>query len=430
MTLGLLVVTPATGHDIPNARVDRATQVTLAPGRLRVDYEVSLSELTLTQELRTLIGHLPGADREDWFASYGRETGPLNARGFLVTVDGEELALQAVGFDRVVEEHPRYTFHLEAVLPPQGRLTVHDTNFTSSEGTSRLALRGVGVAIEGSTVPNDVTTIVPRPIWQLSDQEERDTRFVATRFRTLVAGPAEGPRPARPTPPQAETRGREGLAGLLDSAASRSWVWLALVAGFLGAAHGLLPGHGKTLMAAAVLGDRGGGLRVVSLALVTTVAHLASVGLIAAGFWWTSSTRFGAWDQVISRSAGFVIAVVAFWRLGRWAGGFPILEHDHGPSRPTTLAGLIALGVAGGAMPCWDAVALVIFAEAVGRLGLALGLVLAFSVGLGLVLTVVGLLATRLRTVTRLGSGWARGLQAASRLVLSALGLYLLYRPG
>ena len=42
----------AHGHDIPNQRVDRSIQVTLTPGRLEIDYEVSLTELTLTQDLR------------------------------------------------------------------------------------------------------------------------------------------------------------------------------------------------------------------------------------------------------------------------------------------------------------------------------------------------------------------------------------------
>ena len=42
---------PTNGLDV-NARVDRSIQATLAPGRLAIDYEVSLSELTLTQDLR------------------------------------------------------------------------------------------------------------------------------------------------------------------------------------------------------------------------------------------------------------------------------------------------------------------------------------------------------------------------------------------
>ena len=94
----------------------------MRPGRLTIDYEVSLSELTLTRDLRDLIGALPGGDRRDWFDRYGQETGPLNAKGLLVSVDGRPLPLHARGFDLAIEEHPRYTFHFEAVIPPRGRL--------------------------------------------------------------------------------------------------------------------------------------------------------------------------------------------------------------------------------------------------------------------------------------------------------------------
>src|SRR5947209_19285865 len=107
LLLASLASLPTRAHDIPNARVDRSIQATLRPGRLEIDYEVSLSELTLTRDLRTLIGVLPGADRQDWFATYGREAGPLNARGLLVAIDRRPLDLRFLGYDLIVEEHPR-----------------------------------------------------------------------------------------------------------------------------------------------------------------------------------------------------------------------------------------------------------------------------------------------------------------------------------
>ena len=103
-------------------RVDRSIQVTLEPGRLEIDYEVSLSELTLSRDLRMLVGVLPGADRHDWFDSYGREVGPLNGRGLLLAIDGVPLEAHFRGFDLDVAEHPRYRFHYQAETPPEGRL--------------------------------------------------------------------------------------------------------------------------------------------------------------------------------------------------------------------------------------------------------------------------------------------------------------------
>ena len=73
---------------------------------------MSLTELTLTQDLRSLIGSLPGGDRSEWLNRYGTVTGPLNAKGFLVSCDGRPVELSFRGFDLKVEEHPRYTFHL------------------------------------------------------------------------------------------------------------------------------------------------------------------------------------------------------------------------------------------------------------------------------------------------------------------------------
>lgn len=432
LILAALAAPRAFGHDIPNAQVDRATQVVVTPGRLQIDYEVSLGELTLTQELRSLVGRLPGAGRDDWLASYGKETGPLNAKGFFVTIDGEERSLRSVGFDLLVEGHPRYTFHFETELPPSGRLTVQDTNFVSSEGTSRLALRGEGVQLIGSLLPTKVGSIVPRPVWQLTDPEERDTRFASARFEPS-APPNPGstlPTPSVVVPTPAKSPEPSGLLALLEGGTTRSAVLLGWLALILGASHALLPGHGKTLVVAATLGDGGGWFRGILLAMVTTVTHLAGVLIVALGLWWSRSTRFPAWDDAIGRFAGFLIAAVAVWRVGRGLGGLPIQDHGHQGTSAKSLGDILALGIAGGALPCWDAVALVVFGEAVGRLGLAVLLVLAFSVGLGSVLAGFACLAERFRRSLSVEGGvWSGRLQLTSSLVLSSLGLYLLYRP-
>ena len=46
--------------------------------------------------------------------------------------------------------------------------------------------------------------------------------------------------------------------------------------------------------------------------------------------------------------------------------------------------------MAGGLVPCWDAVALIVLAEAMGRLGLGVILLVAFSLGMAAVLVAVG----------------------------------------
>ncbi len=140
--LGFVLPDSSPGHDIPNERVDRSIQIVLRPKELRLEYEVSLAELTLATDLRRLVGTVPGSDREALYRRYGTETAPLESRGFLVSVDGRAIDLKVDGFDLVVEEHPRFLFHFEAAIPETGFLRLQDTNYIASEGTSRLALRG------------------------------------------------------------------------------------------------------------------------------------------------------------------------------------------------------------------------------------------------------------------------------------------------
>jgi nickel/cobalt transporter (NicO) family protein len=404
----------ALAHDIPNERIDRSIQVSLSPGQITIDYEVSLTELTLTQDLRRLIGNLPGADRQAWLARYGQETGPLNAKGMLITVDGEPALLSMKSFDLLVEEHPRFTFHLTGQIPARGRLRVHDTNYVSSEGTSRLAIRGqAGVVVAGDSLPGDVAQIAIRPVWALSDDEERRTKQVVVEYRAAELSEAlpvnrssTVPRAVAPaTKPaaseQSPTFDRQWrLYRLLDETSKASWLMLGLIALLLGAAHAIQPGHGKTLVTAVALGPGVRFYQPAILGLATTLAHVGSVLSIAAVLWYTGATRVGTAHQALTKVAGFVIGAAGLWRIGRSLGGY--LEHDDHelPSTAVNARNLIGLGLAGGAVPCWDAVALLLLAAAVGRLAAGIALVMAFSAGMAIVLVVVGVLAMKLKRAT------------------------------
>jgi cytochrome c biogenesis protein CcdA len=426
LLIGLWAV-PAPAHDIPNEQVDRSIQATVYPGRLAVDYEVSLAELTLAQDLRRLVGVVPGADRAELFDRYGREVGPLNAKGILATVDGEAIDLRCLGFDLVVEGHPRYIFHLEVPLPARGHLVVHDTNYVESKGTSRLAVRTLGGAsIRGDDLPHDVSEIPIRPSWQLTDAEERRTRRAEVDFSSAPTTVATSPAPRVTPTPVHRVAPASGLAGLLDRGFGLPLVIAAALAFGLGVAHTIQPGHGKTLVAAAVAGGQGRPLDGVVLAVVTTIAHMATVLAVAAVLWLTRSTRYEAWNVALARVAGFAIATVGFWKLGRHLAGYG--EHEVGDVEPSAPVGrgLLGLGLAGGLVPCWDAILLIALAEASGRLPLGLILLLAFSLGMAAVLVAVGLTAARLRGLVARrdpDSPWPRRLGLASGLALAVIGL-------
>jgi ABC-type nickel/cobalt efflux system permease component RcnA len=221
------------------------------------------------------------------------------------------------------------------------------------------------------------------------------------------------------------------LNRLLDDVSAIPLALLGLIAFGLGALHAVQPGHGKTLVAATVVGDDGSWRRGGLIAAVTTLTHTGSVFVLAAILWTTQSLRVEATHIVLTRSAGFLIAAIGLWRLGRHLGGYSEHERDHAVGSGSDGAGhgLIGLGIAAGIVPCWDAVGLVILAEAVGRLVLGLLLVLAFSIGMGLVLVAIAWIAERFRGGL-VGGGaaasWERKLGLLSGLALSLIGLYLL----
>ena len=420
----------ALAHDIPNARVDRSIQATVGPGRLSVDYEVGLSELTLTQDLRALIGTLPGADRRDWFARYGAVSGPLNAKGLLVTVDGRPLVLRMTGYDLKVEDHPRFTFHFETDVPPRGRLALKDANYEAGEGTSRLALRGVGgVSVRGDGLPGDVASIPIRPLWKLTDAEERRTRQVVVEYEPSARGPVATAPTVATSPTREGSRPAEALSRLLDRSEG-SVLGLWLIALTMGAAHAVQPGHGKSLVAAASLGAHGGWSRGAVLALAITAAHIGGVLTVAVGLWATRSSRYPDINRGLACGAGFVIAVIGVWRLGRHLGGHGEHADDSSAAAPQVgTRGLIGLGLAGGVVPCWDAVVLILLAEAVGRLALGLALLTAFSVGMAAVLVAVGVSASQLRGFVerRDGDGaWVRRIGLLSASAVTLIGVYLM----
>ncbi len=218
------------------------------------------------------------------------------------------------------------------------------------------------------------------------------------------------------------------MSELLDDTLNRSWLFLGLLALALGAAHAIQPGHGKTLVTAAALGPRARLYQPVLLGLATTATHMASVLLIALALWLTEATQVETVNRGLTRVAGFVIAAAGLWRIGRYCGGYDEHEAVGHSSEGMSDLEVLGLGIAGGLVPCWDAVGLVVLAAALGRVGDGVGLVLAFSAGMACVLVVVGCLAWKFKSYTvglNSSQKWQRRLSLACGLILSLLGLWL-----
>jgi nickel/cobalt exporter len=232
------------------------------------------------------------------------------------------------------------------------------------------------------------------------------------------------------------------LVALLDS--PHSVAVMLLLATVFGAAHALTPGHGKTMVAAYLVGERGTARHAVVLGLVTTLTHTGIVLLLAAVLYWkfrdAEPARINA---ALGFVGGLLIAGLGLWLLLRRLAGqadhvhVKGVGHSHNPDgtvtwhAPAAAPGwwqLIVLGVSGGIVPCWDAVLLLMFAISARMLWLALPLLVAFSLGLAAVLVAIGLAVVYAKGVA--GARWSdsrvwRALPLASATVLVVLGLWL-----
>ena len=235
-----------------------------------------------------------------------------------------------------------------------------------------------------------------------------------------------------------------------------------LVAFFWGAAHALTPGHGKTVVAAYLIGARGTARHAGILGLTVTLTHTAGVFALGAVTLYLSRYILPEvlypWLSVVSGLLVVLIGLALLYRhldkcstTGR-PGITPRGAHTpaciantpyahspraaHTPNiartprafsrRPyaqppatadgskITWRGLMALGVSGGLVPCPAALVLLLGAISLDRLGFGMVLVLVFSAGLAIVLTGIGLLMIYARSSSS-GSLSRRGYRACCR---------------
>ncbi|MCG3211461.1 MAG: hypothetical protein FOGNACKC_05107 [Anaerolineae bacterium] len=308
---------------------------------------------------------------------------------------------------------------------------------------------------------------------QLAHQQ-RDVlqQSLALDFAVTAAASAAGPPPAaQPVPVElptgAPTAGQKWLTDYLYRPNLSPWlVGLVLaVSVVLGGAHALTPGHGKTLVAAYLIGSRGTVGHAITLGGIVTVTHTASV--IVIGLLALLASRFIV-PNVLAPALEVLSGLLVVWIGGqliwnRWReyrrGEADHHDHDHHhhhdhdhhgrdhhhdhdhhghahhhhelPDR-VSLRDLLALGISGGLVPCPEALGIMLIAVGLNRILLGLGMVVAFSFGLAVVLIVIGILLVRAKSlldgVSRAGQRWQTLLPLFSAVLVTLLGLAILLK--
>jgi ABC-type nickel/cobalt efflux system permease component RcnA len=192
-----------------------------------------------------------------------------------------------------------------------------------------------------------------------------------------------------------------------------------VVAAGLGAFHALEPGHGKTLVAAYLVGARGTMKHAFLLGLIVTAAHTAGVYLLGGITLYASQyivpDRLYPWLGVVSGVMITVLGLALLLRRYQWRDKLNSEHHHHGHhhnhshpldhhhhhhhdhhhhdhNRQVSLRELLTLGISGGIVPCPAALVVLLSAVSMQRIGFGLLLIVAFSVGLAAVLISIGML--------------------------------------
>jgi nickel/cobalt exporter len=391
----------ASAHPLGNFTVNRFSRIEMSGDRLYVRYVLDLAEIPTYQ-----------AGKIDARA-YARRI----ARGTRLTVDGTSTRLVPVA---QALAHPKgagglATTRLEVILAgphlsSSARVVYRDTNFGDRIGWKEVVVGDAeSISDELRTYPED---------------ELQSPLDITTATATLE--PADGPA----VPPALSARASvtapdrtedDGFAALVGRGELSWLVVLSSLAAaiFWGAAHALSPGHGKAIVTAYLVGQRGTPKHAALLGLITTFTH--TIGVFALGGVTLLLSQFIVPEQLypwINLAAGLLVVGIGasvFWSRYRRRRGHSRAHahgHDHGHDHDhrhhdhdhhhhhhehadgaPSLKGLIAVGVSGGLLPCPSALVVLLAAISLHRVAFGMLLIFAFSIGLAAAITAVGLVA-------------------------------------
>jgi ABC-type nickel/cobalt efflux system permease component RcnA len=429
----------ASAHPLGNFTVNRFSRVEISGHRIYVRYVLDLAEIPTFQ-----------AGRIDPDAYAARI-----ARGAHLAVDGRETPLVPVA--RRLAHPPGAgglrTTRLELVLrgprlAHAASLTYRDTNYTGRIGWKEIVV-GADAESRSDELRAYPTNTLSSPL---------DVTSVSARV-SPGSGPDVTPALSRGDSTAASDRSADGgFAGLVGrDGLSGLGILVALGAAlFWGAAHALLPGHGKAIVTAYLVGTRGTPRHAALLGLITTVTH--TIGVFALGGVTLLLSQvivpetLYPWIELLSGILVVTIgASVLRSRLRSKGDGHAHhhhpegdvglhhhhhqsdvgvhLHHSHAPDPGRR--GLIAVGISGGLLPCPSALVVLLAAISLHRVAFGMLLIVAFSVGLALAITGVGLLAVLAkRAFARVSfeRGLVALLPAASAFVILVAGIVMTVR--
>ena len=305
MTLCTALLVPRTGfaHPMGNFSINHYSRLVSAARAVEIDYIIDMAEIPTFQEMQEdgLVTRLGDPALMKYLT---RQAELMKAR-LTLEVDGHRLALQCysrqaifpLGAGGLPTMKMGFIYRaqlLDSLAAAPARLRYRDDNFPGRAGWKEIiAISDPGVALSASSVParDRSVELTNYPTDMLHSPPQ--TLEAAVTFKAAPPGSDSGASVARagwlaPAAIRLEAN-RQGTprSVFTDLIKSRRLdatflLMAALIAAVLGGFHALEPGHGKTLVAAYLVGSHGKARHAVLLGGIVTASHTVSVYALGA----------------------------------------------------------------------------------------------------------------------------------------------------
>ena len=461
-TSALVVPAAAFAHPLGNFTINHFAAVRVAADRVSLDVVIDRAEIPAFQEQQRLDTDGDGALSAAELAGHAETGCRALAPDLRLSVGGAAVAAGLVGAGLSLPPGAgglptmRLVCEFAAALPTAistaTTVAFEDRSFAERIGWREIVILGDGLLVdgrasEGAAASGTSGRLMSYPQGLLAQPLDLRTlsASVAPGGIALSAWEAPDAEPIAVSPPIGSTGGRisgnappipagvvpggvaEDLAGLIDiTDLTPLAILLSLAVAFgLGIVHALSPGHGKTIMAAYLVGSGGSSRQAIGLGLAVTVSHtigvLALAGITLAASSVLPPERLYPILGVASGTLVIAIGASLLWsrlrsiRRERAHARAHAHEHEHGhshahepahghehghdhghghshePTGAVSWRGMLALGLSGGLVPSASALILLLGSIAAGRVAYGLVLVLGFGLGMAVVLTGIGL---------------------------------------
>jgi len=450
----------ATAHPLGNFTINHYAAITVRQDGMALHWVLDMAEIPAFAARRQIDANRDGSLVSSEIAAWLDATLPGLVADLDLRVGGQRQALAIVS--REVSFPPGQgglsLLRLVADLvvrqvPESGSVTYRDGTYPERIGWHEIVVQaGAGFRLSASDVPDRSVSNELRSYPADALTNPRNVTSASFQFERAAGSGSVGAVNAAPTS-IAAARQSDLLASLVGGKLTLVGGILALLLALgLGAAHAISPGHGKTLVAAYLIGGRGSPAQAIWLGVTVAVTH--TIGVLVLGAVTLLATELLIPERLItwlSLASGLLVVSLGaslVWRygrsraVGRRDAGHPhphphlhegAHEHPHEPNSdaapPLTRAGIAVLGLVGGMVPSASALLVLLVAVTTGRIVFGLALIVAFGVGMAIVLAGVSASVVVIRRrVDAGGATWTRNaaVAAATRLVPVASGLAVL----